>query len=1021
MDLNAVLQPELVEINRLPARQPLVSYASPEDARSGTSNNRRSLDGTWKFKLIDSPAAAPRQWHQPNTTDHRWPTINVPGSWTRQGFPDLPHYTNIVMPWNDKEPPFTPTKNPTGLYRTKFEIPRSWRSRDVILHLGGAESVAAVWCNGEFVGMGKDSRLPSEFDITPFIAAGDNLLAVMVMRWSDATWIEDQDHWWHAGLHRSVCIEARPTVRIDQFIVNADYDHQAQIGTCDISIGLNTYDESLRVKTWIETESGKKVSRTRTSTLDRVGATSATHCGASASERIELRSAKPWSAESPTRYRVIAELIDARDTTVEVHAVVTGFRRVEVERRRIKVNGVAVKVFGVNRHDHHPITGKTMTVEEMREELVLMKQHNINAIRTAHYPNDHRLLDLCDELGLYVVDEANVECHARERTLAHNPRYTTAIMSRVTRMVTRDRNHPSVIGWSLGNESGHAPVHSAAAAWITHTDPSRFVHHEGAERWRTTASAERWKQSPSPSVRSSQHVVSAMYSPVSTLIEWATWAESTQLDDRPLLICEYSHAMGNSNGSLDQYLSAFWRHDAIAGGFIWDWRDQGLLEHDENGQPFWAYGGHFGDTPHDANFCINGLTAPDLTPHPALREVAWGARPVTAEHLGNCKLRITNRRFFVSTADLSMNWKFTDDGKTIREGREPINIAPGESITIDLAASRPASNGELHLCVEFRLRHATPWAPKSHLIAWDQFAIGGKYRTRTSSQVALEIETDERGDVSVFFGGDQPLVTNLRASLWRAPTDNDGFGQALLAGVHGGGGAQHRWEEWGLDRLEPELIAVSQRAPRGELAMRISRALHGSTHHAVHTTHISVINGVAFLHEQIRIPRQWNDLPRVGIRCEVPAQLTELSWLGLGPTETYPDRCSSSTFGLWRSTVADQFHPYVVPQEHGAHLGCRWMHIGMTHGQGIRVEAVEPLIMTARPHHDRHLASATTLAELQETATSEIHVDVAIRGVGTGACGPDVLPDYLVAGDTYRWKWSLSGYSNTTKQQSRKY
>ena len=247
-----------------------------------------------------------------------------------------------------------------------------------------------------------------------------------------------------------------------------------------------------------------------------------------------------------------------------------------------------------------------MTKDEMREELVLMKQHNINAIRTAHYPNDHRLLDLCDELGLYVVDEANIECHARETTLAHNPRYTAALMSRVTRMVTRDRNHPCVIGWSLGNESGNAPVHSAAAAWISHTDPTRFIHHEGAERWRTTASTDEWKQPPSPSVQRCQHVVSAMYSPVSTLIEWAKWAETTALDERPLLICEYSHAMGNSNGSLDRYLEAFWQHDAIAGGFVWDWRDQGLLEHDENGRPFWAFGGHFGDTP---NARISASTA----------------------------------------------------------------------------------------------------------------------------------------------------------------------------------------------------------------------------------------------------------------------------------------------------------------------------------------------------------------------------------------------------------------------------
>ena len=1018
MQPDTFLEPEIVDLNRLPARQPLNPFRSADEARTSVKVPwRRSLDGKWKFKLVDSPKSVPRGWNSPTTSDRSWRSIEVPGCWTRQSTGDKPHYTNIIMPWPGQEPPYTPPQNPTGLYRTTFDCPSSWLRRDVIVHLGGAESVAAVWCNGHFVGMGKDSRLPSEFDLTKYVTAGDNLLAVMVIRWSDATWIEDQDHWWHAGLHRSVHLEARSRHRIEELLVNADFDADTSRGSCDVHLSLNRYATGFSVNTWIETDRGRKLTRPLRHDLSSSPPTrqtrnlddSLTHLGSSTTAQFDQLQIEPWSSERPARYRVFVELVDPRGRIVEVHAVWTGFRRVELGDRRLRVNGVPIKLFGVNRHDHDPVTGKTVTVDSMRDELELMKRHNINAIRTAHYPNDHRLLDLCDELGLYVIDEANVESHSREHTLSHNPRYTSAILSRVTRMVTRDRNHPCVIGWSLGNESGHAAVHDAAAAWVSRVDPSRFIHHEGAERWRTTASANSWKVAPSVSVARSNHVVTAMYPPISTLIEWAMWAEQTELDDRPMVICEYSHAMGNSNGSLDRYLEAFWNHPAMAGGFVWDWRDQGLLEHDADGRAFWAYGGHFGDTPNDANFCINGLTAPDLTPHPALREFAWGARPVTVEHLGNCKLRLTNRRAFTSMADLRMNWAFTDDGEPICQGHELVDIAPGQSITIDLASSRPTANGELHLSVEFCLRRSTSWAPRSHVVAWDQFALGGKHRTPATSRVGLDLDVDDSGDLRLLLASNKPVVTGLRASLWRAPTDNDGFGQALLAGVHGGAGAQHRWEEWGLHQLEPELIKITRRTSQGQQTLRISRALHGATHHAIHTTNVSVINGVAFFDENLRIPRQWNDLPRVGVRFEVPEQLSELSWLGLGPTETYPDRCSGSTLGLWRSTVAEQFHPYVVPQEHGAHLGTRWMQLRNKVGQGIRIDSRAPLIMTARPHHDSDIAHATTLADLRQTATSEVHIDVAMRGVGTGACGPDVLAEYLVSGGTYQWKWALSG------------
>ena len=428
-----------------------------------------------------------------------------------------------------------------------------------------------------------------------------------------------------------------------------------------------------------------------------------THPGPVASASVDLVKIRPWTAETPNRYRVVTELLDGTGSVIEAHATMTGFRRVEVVDRRLRINGTDVKIIGVNRHDHHPVTGKTVSVDEMREELVLMKQHNLNSIRTAHYPNDHRLLELCDELGLYVIDEANMECHGREISLAHDPRYERAILERTQRLVRRDRNFACVIGWSLGNESGHAPVHNSAAAWIKHIDPTRFVHHEGAEQWRLSyggVAHHDLLRAPTASERLSNDVVTTMYPSIRHVALWAEWAEKTGLDDRPMLICEFSHAMGNSNGSLDEYLDLFWNQPAIAGGYLWDWRDQGLAETDHNGRFFWAYGGHFGDEPNDANFCINGLVGPDLVPHPAMRELAWGARPVTVEHLSGKRVRVTNRYAFADLSGLQLRWSVEVDGRRVERGTLDIDLPAGVSanVTIPFTTKRP--EGEAHLLVE---------------------------------------------------------------------------------------------------------------------------------------------------------------------------------------------------------------------------------------------------------------------------------------------------------------------------------
>ncbi len=976
VDVPHLLNPSLVEINRLPARPPLEPFDDRAAALADACSPwRRSLDGEWRFRLVDRPDAAPARWMAPSTSDARWASATVPGCWTRQGFGDLPHYTNIVMPWPDLEPPQVPAENPTGLYRTTFRVPRAWRTRDVIVHLGGAESVAVVWCNGEFVGMGKDSRLPSEFDLTPHLRAGENLLAVMVIRWSDATWLEDQDHWWHAGLHRSCFLEARSRCRVDALRVEADFDVTDGSGRLGVRADIHGSVTGTTVRVALLTEGGRRIG-SATARVERRSNASPLHemssgprfTGTSAEVVIDLPAVRPWSAEAPHRYRVVVELIDPHGAVVEAHAAWTGFRRVEVRDRRLLVNGTPVLINGVNRHDHHPVTGKAVTVDDMRDDLLSMKRHNLNAVRTAHYPNDHRLLDLCDELGLYVIDEANVESHGREASLSRDNRYTAAILSRVQRMVARDRNHPCVIGWSLGNESGHAAVHDAAAAWVRRTDPSRFVHHEGAARHRfphdQRTPPEQMLQAPDRSERLTTDVVCPMYPSIEMIRTWAQWAESTGLDDRPMLICEYSHAMGNSNGSLDEYFAAFHEEPAIAGGFIWDWRDQGLAEIDDAGRFYWAYGGHFGNEPNDANFCINGLVGPDGEPHPAMRELMWLGRPVAARQIRGRRVRLTNRRQFTSTADLRLRWTLLTAGTRQESGTLDLEIAPDSSSVVTIpCTSRPKPDSVV--TIEWATRRRTRWAAAGHVVAWDQI--------RLSAPTPIEQPSPTRGRAL-------PIVpADVTACLWRAPIDNDGVAQGLMAQISG---VRLQWLQWELDR--PETAQPTR-----------------------HTT-VTESDGRLDFAEEFIIPVEWTDVPRIGVRFELPAELERLEWYGLGPHETYPDRRSSGLVGRWTSTVGAQYHPYVVPQEHGAHADTRWFTLTGASGHGVRVELGEGLSFSARRHHDDDLTAASTLAELRTAATIEIHIDAAQRGLGTGACGPDVLPEYRVGPGRYRFNWSIS-------------
>ncbi|MEQ8840303.1 MAG: glycoside hydrolase family 2 TIM barrel-domain containing protein [Acidimicrobiales bacterium] len=1024
--------PETFEINRLPARAPL-----PTDDRW-----TRSLDGTWNFLLVGHPTAAPAGWDARTRRGRGWRSIEVPGSWTRQDTGDLPHYTNVQMPW-PLEPPATPARNPTGLYRTTFTIPRGWATRRTILHVGGAESVAIVSCNGRFVGVGKDSRLASEFELTGHLVPGANVLAVMVVRYSDSTWIEDQDHWWHGGLHRGVSLRSTPPVHLADVATTADFDPTTGAGT--LSVTARVGGESAGIGPGWSTavhmfdERGRSVPGGAAEAdvdapiagfgLDAYLATQGFE-GCRSVTWLDLGAVEPWSAESPRRYRVAIELRNPDGKAVDATEVWVGFRRVEVGERRLLVNGRPVLINGVNRHDHHPVTGKTQSRDDLRADLVTMLQHNINAVRTAHYPNDPALLDLCDELGLYVIDEANVESHGRQDSLCHDVRYHGAIVSRVQRMVLRDRNHPCVIGWSLGNEAGHGAAHDAAAAWVRAVDPTRFVQYEGSLLTRvkhgTGSTTARHTVAPDASERMTSDIICPMYPSISLIERWAEWAEATGADDRPMILCEYSHAMGNSNGSLADYWRAFESHPALQGGFIWDWKDQGLAETDEQGRFYWAYGGHFGDEPNDANFCINGLVGPDGEPHPALAEVAWCHRPARATAESGRKVRIHNHRWFTDLSDLRCNWEVAVDGEVVERGRVDLpTIAPRSSKVVTIPRATAHHRGdEAFLTLRFALATATSWADRGHVVSTEQLPLPTRPREviapRTGRRARVDGDTVTTGPVTVRLDRDaatisaidlhgRALVTGpIVATLWRAPTDNDGVAQSWMAEVVG---VRNRWLEWGLDRLEVEPQGVTiddddRHDDRG-LTLRLRRRLVGPGAHADHHTVVRIEpHGRVRFEDTITVPDEWSDIPRVGVSFPVDGRFDELRWFGPGPHETYPDRRAAATVGTWSSSIDDQYHSYVYPQEHGHHVDTRWVQLRDGRDR-VRIEADDRFGFSARRHSDAALTAATTLADLERGDQTEIHIDAAVRGLGTGACGPDTLPEHRVRPGVHHLRWQL--------------
>ena len=970
-----------------------------------------SLDGTWRFQLLHSPT---------EKLGKRWASIPVPGLWTMQEpsevFFDKPIYTNTQMPF-EHQPPFVPAENPTGVYERDFDVPKSWSGKRIVLQVGGYESVALVYINGQEVGLSKDSRLAAEFDVTQFVSSGNNVVRIDVTKWSDATFIEDQDQWWHGGITRSIKLFATNKVFIERFKSVAGLDKDGSTGTLSIEADLGSLDDlstnGYTLRTSI-TELPKVKSANLSKTVKNFASPKWTERDADLKKRsddyfhgkywdgrlpadakaaimetepwphgkvvLETRIPKvnPWSAELPNLYTLNIELIDPQGAVIEVSQQRIGFRSIVIKGQDFLVNGQPIIFYGINRHDFNRFTGRALTRDDMRQDLLELKRWNFNAVRTSHYPNDAAFLDLCDELGFYVIGEANIESHAFISSICNDTRYLTAFVDRVGRMVQRDIHHPSVVMWSLGNESGAGTNHEAAAAYARSFDPSRPLHYEGGIRGN-------WMGS-----HSLTDVIAPMYPAINAIKEYAKSPKA----DRPLIMCEYSHAMGNSNGTLAEYWEVIESTRGLQGGFIWEMWDHGPVQTMPDGSKRNAYGGDYGETKHDGNFCCDGMVFPDRTAKPAMHEIKAIAAPIviTGVKAATGQFKIFNKHFFKDLSQYQLQWSITCDGVILDGGVVKLpKVAPRKSSNFKITSkklAKGASRGERFITFSLVCVASTPWALPMTEIGWSQIALPSTLLVPAKKAKELGDVVDEHGQIVLPYGILAPAV-----SLWRAPTDNDRIGHIAT-----------KWERYGIREISRTDCVVRQTST----TIKIANTWETSTGVSFkHTQLITPVVGGFTVKESVTIPKAFDDLARVGTLFELDGSLSDLVYFGTGSHESYPDR-KIGRIARYVSTVAAQYIPYVRPQENGGHAAVRWFEVTNSSGEGLRFAMGKPAQVSVTPNRDAELADATHDVEVKACGNTVVHIDAAHRGVGTASCGPDTLDKYIIKTGVHTWEWTVT-------------
>lgn len=997
--------PQLFAKNRLAPRSYFIPFADEASALTrdrAASDRLMLLNGTWKFHLSPTVQEVPDAFFAPSFDDSSFATMPVPGMWQLNGF-GKPHYTNVQYPI-PVDAPHVPTANPTGCYRRTFELTDAQVKGNVILRFEGVDCYFTVWVNGQEVGLSKGSRLPSEFDITKLVRAGQNLIAVRVVQWADSTYLEDQDMWWMSGIFRDVSLVFRPTTYARDVRFDTSLDAKYVDGKLQATVDLaGTSKGSVELKLF-----------------DAVGQIVKTETKPSA-ERVgfdwTISGATQWSAESPYLYTAVVNVLDAAGGVLESVPHRLGFRSVEIKNGTILINGKHVYFKGVNRHEVHQDLGRSVSMESMIRDAELMKQHNINSVRTSHYPDDPRWYDLCDEYGLYVMDECDLEVHGWAWKLDDQPNkhplWKDAMVDRMVRMVHRDKNRTSVIMWSLGNESGQGLNHDAMYQAAKAIDPVRPIHYESDA---TLQSVDVFsKMYPGPDV------VEKIGRAEEDIEHYGQTVTPAMYNDKPFLLCEYVHAMGNGPGGLVEYWEAFYKSPRTQGGWVWEWIDHGLRTKTDDGIEYIAYGGDFGEDVHDGNFVCDGLVFPDRTPSPGLIEVKKIYEPVLTEplDLATGKIKITNRRFHTSLDDLCISYAITCDGSLISTGTiDTPHLSPADATEISIPLSKPtllSPGAAYHLTLQFTLKSQVQWAQPGHVVATAQFELPWKAPPRRvhrqglsplcvdESSLALRIsgagvnvDFDRvRGVIRSLTFNNTPLLTcGPSFNLWRATTDNDRGGWGPK------GPLAKQWRENHLHILrqrvsEVRTELVDSGAYRISVTTRFAPPVQHRKWFDLSLAYTFLNTGDILLDATFDPHGEFPDqLPRVGLMMSLPADYAHVQWMGRGPGESYPDTKQSQLIGRYSATVDQLLTNYVFPQENGLRSDCDYVALTNARGLGLLATGCPNLFFSASRYTPQDLEDARHPHELKKRDSITLILDAAHNGVGTASCGPGVFDKY---------------------------
>ncbi len=971
--------PDVVADLRLAMGTTLVPHASAEEALgfSRLSPYSLCLNGTWEFTLLDSPDAIPRDPARLDTPDR----IVVPGCWQMQGW-GRPQYTNVNYPF-PYDPPHIPDENPVGVYKTRFTLPKPFTGRQTRLRFEGVDSSFYVYVNGQYAGFSKTPHLAAAFDISKFVKEeGENELLVLVFQLSDVSYLEDQDKWRMHGIFRDVLLMSFGETRIEDVIADAGLKEDNKTGTLQVRVQAAGVSE-VRLKVL----DGESVLASKKAAVKNGWAEAA----------FEFPNIQPWSAETPRLYTLLCEVKG------QAEAVRIGFRRVEIIGEELFVNGRSIKVFGVNRHDTHTTLGQAMPLETLREDALIMKRSNMNIVRTAHYPSDPRFLDICDELGLYVVDEADIESHGVVRVgsydlIAQDPMWEKQFVDRGVRMVRRDRNHPSVIFWSLGNESGYGVNHVKMAEAMRAIDSSRPIHYE-RDAQAVTAD-----------------MVSQMYTSIPNLIKYGK-----EKGKKPFFLCEYAHAMGLGPGNLEDYWRAIRASKRLIGGCVWEFVDHGISQQTPDGVPYYAYGGDFGEHPHDGNFCVDALNYPDRTPHTGLKEYTHVLRPVRASLADEAAGKITLRNYydFTDLSRLTLFWQVEQGKKVFASGQASLKGAPGRSASLTLPLGQYEQGSFLRL--RFALKEGSPWAEAGFTVGQEQLplALGEAPRVPALPPVALSLKRQDKAIIvtsgqaeytftragkglsGILVQGSQLLKEPVNVNLYRASTDND----------RGWAGMAARWQQRGLDKPLTRLTRFEAAKQGGKITVLVDGVVAPYSLRPI----LEFRQRFTFLEdgrvtldcEYLPLHIEQNlYLPRLGLRFQMPEGFDRLRWIGRGPQESYPDMKTGALFGEYASSVQDTHEPYVFPQENGSHEDTGLMMVYRLSGQGLAIAADEGFAFSAHHYTPEQLEAARHTPDVPREDFTQVLVDGVMGPLGTNSCGPEPLEEdrlYLRAPRAFRY------------------